>query len=137
MGFKNQMMDESQSEKPLEGEVVEIASQQEQSDPRVWSAERTEVTAANAARIISSLPAKVGDIKSEVGKCVVGQEENTEAILYALFSYGHCLLEGVPGLGKTLLVGAISRVLHLEFKRIQFTPDLMPPDITGTDILQE
>ncbi len=137
MGFKNQMMDESQSEKPLEGEVVESASQQEQSDPRVSSAERTEVTAANAARIISSLPAKVGDIKSEVGKCVVGQEENTEAILYALFSYGHCLLEGVPGLGKTLLVGAISRVLHLEFKRIQFTPDLMPPDITGTDILQE
>lgn len=68
---------------------------------------------------------------------MVGQEQNTEAILYALFSYGHCLLEGVPGLGKTLLVGAISRVLHLQFKRIQFTPDLMPPDITGTDILQE
>ena len=68
---------------------------------------------------------------------MIGQQQNVDAILYALLSYGHCLIEGVPGLGKTLLVRAIARVLDLEFKRIQFTPDLMPPDITGTDILQE
>ncbi len=55
----------------------------------------------------------------------------------ALFSRGHCLLVGVPGLAKTLLVSTVSRILHLSFKRIQFTPDLMPADITGTDILQD
>ena len=131
------MTDESKSESPLEGELVTPASESSQPTPVAPPRERVEVTANNAARIISSLPAKLGTIKAEVSKCVVGQEQNTEAILYALFSYGHCLLEGVPGLGKTLLVGAISRVLHLQFKRIQFTPDLMPPDITGTDILQE
>ena len=131
------MTDESNPETPLDGELVSTASQQGQPITEIPPRERIEVTASNAAQIIASLPAKVGAIKAEVGKCVIGQQENTEAILYALFSYGHCLLEGVPGLGKTLLVGAVSRVLHLEFKRIQFTPDLMPPDITGTDILQE
>ncbi len=98
---------------------------------------RISVTADNAAQILSTLPAKVTAIGDEVGQCVIGQRENVEAILFALLSYGHCLIEGVPGLGKTLLVRAIARVLDLEFKRIQFTPDLMPPDITGTNILQE
>ena len=98
---------------------------------------RIEVTADNAAKILATLPKRVDAIQKEVGKCVIGQQQNVEAILYALLSYGHCLIEGVPGLGKTLLVRAISRVLALEFKRIQFTPDLMPPDITGTNILQE
>ncbi len=96
-----------------------------------------EVTASNAERILSTLPAKAEAIRSEVGECVIGQQQNVDAILYALLSYGHCLIEGVPGLGKTLLVRALARVLALEFKRIQFTPDLMPPDITGTNILQE
>ncbi|MDG2223989.1 MAG: MoxR family ATPase [Rubripirellula sp.] len=95
------------------------------------------VTPENAAKILATLPAKVEAIQQEVGQCVVGQQENTAAILYALLSYGHCLIEGVPGLAKTLLVRALARVLALDFKRIQFTPDLMPPDITGTDILQE
>jgi len=98
---------------------------------------RTAVTASNAAKILSTLPDRFAAIQAEVGQCVIGQQPNVEAILYAFLSYGHCLIEGVPGLGKTLLVRAISRVLDLEFKRIQFTPDLMPPDITGTDILQE
>ncbi|MEM1070379.1 MAG: MoxR family ATPase [Planctomycetota bacterium] len=97
----------------------------------------TEVTPENAASILATLPRKVEAIQAEVAECVVGQQENTSAILYALFSYGHCLIEGVPGLAKTLLVRSLARVLDLEFKRIQFTPDLMPPDITGTDILQE
>src|SRR6266571_8322367 len=60
-----------------------------------------------------------------------------EQLLMALFSRGHCLLVGVPGLAKTLLVSTVSKILHLSFKRIQFTPDLMPADITGTDILQD
>ena len=67
----------------------------------------------------------------------MGQEGVIEEVLIALFSRGHCLLEGVPGLAKTLLISSLANILHLEFNRIQFTPDLMPSDITGTDILQE
>ena len=73
----------------------------------------------------------------EIGKVIVGQKDVVEEILTVLFSQGHCLIVGVPGLAKTLLVRTIARVLDLEFKRIQFTPDLMPSDITGTDILYE
>jgi len=73
----------------------------------------------------------------QIGKVIVGQAEVVEQLLMALFSRGHCLLVGVPGLAKTLLVSTVSRILHLSFKRIQFTPDLMPADITGTDILQD
>jgi MoxR-like ATPase len=73
----------------------------------------------------------------QIGKVIVGQSEVVEQLLMALFSRGHCLLVGVPGLAKTLLVSTVSRILHLTFKRVQFTPDLMPADITGTDILQD
>ncbi len=76
-------------------------------------------------------------IRSEVAKVIVGQDDVIEQLLITLFARGHCLLVGVPGLAKTLLVNSISRVLSLSFKRIQFTPDLMPSDITGTDIIQE
>lgn len=130
-------MEESDPPQELQAELVNAASPTEHPSQSVPPRHREEVTAQNADGIVARLPDKVASIKSEVGKCVIGQEQNTEAILYALFSYGHCLLEGVPGLGKTLLVRAIARVLELDFKRIQFTPDLMPPDITGTDILQE
>ena len=68
---------------------------------------------------------------------IVGQDEVIEQLLIALFARGHCLLVGVPGLAKTLLVSSLARILDLEFRRIQFTPDLMPSDITGSDILQE
>ncbi|MFO0965449.1 MAG: MoxR family ATPase [Gemmataceae bacterium] len=74
---------------------------------------------------------------AEIGKVIVGQKEVVDQLLMALFSKGHCLLEGVPGLAKTLLVSTVAQILHLTFKRIQFTPDLMPADITGTDILQD
>src|SRR5262245_30555107 len=74
---------------------------------------------------------------SEIGKVIVGQQEVVEQLVMALLSKGHCLLEGVPGLAKTLLISTLARILHLSFKRIQFTPDLMPADITGTDILQD
>jgi MoxR-like ATPase len=73
----------------------------------------------------------------QIGKVIVGQSDVVEQLLMALFSRGHCLLVGVPGLAKTLLVSTVSKILHLSFKRVQFTPDLMPADITGTDILQD
>lgn len=75
--------------------------------------------------------------KAEVGKVIVGQEDVVEKLAICLFSGGHSLLMGVPGLAKTLLVSTISKTMKLDFSRIQFTPDLMPTDITGTDIIQE
>src|SRR5437867_755653 len=76
-------------------------------------------------------------IGAELSKVIVGQHEVIEQILIALFSGGHCLITGAPGLAKTLLVKSIARIFHLKFQRIQFTPDLMPADITGTEILQD
>jgi MoxR-like ATPase len=76
-------------------------------------------------------------IKSELNNVIVGQDKVIEEFLIALFSGGHCLLEGVPGLAKTLLISSLAKVLNMKFSRIQFTPDLMPSDITGTDILAE
>ena len=76
-------------------------------------------------------------LRSELSKRIVGQEDVIEQIFIAMAAGGHCLLEGVPGLAKTLLVKSLSEALHLSFRRIQFTPDLMPADITGTEIIQE
>src|SRR5436305_10043900 len=76
-------------------------------------------------------------IKDEIGKVIVGHSDTVHGILTCLFVGGHCLLEGVPGLGKTLLVRTLSQVLDLKFSRIQFTPDLMPSDIIGTNIISE
>jgi MoxR-like ATPase len=77
------------------------------------------------------------DLRGEIGKVIVGQADVVEQLLIALFSGGHCLLVGVPGLAKTLLISTVARALDLKFSRIQFTPDLMPSDITGTEILEE
>ena len=76
-------------------------------------------------------------IRDEIAKAIVGQEEVVEQTLIAIFARGHALLEGVPGLAKTLLVNSLAKALHLSFKRIQFTPDLMPSDVTGTEVIQE
>jgi MoxR-like ATPase len=76
-------------------------------------------------------------VKQEIAKAIVGHEEIVDGVLTCLFVGGHALLEGVPGLGKTALVRALADALHLQFSRIQFTPDLMPADITGTNIIQE
>ena len=76
-------------------------------------------------------------IRSELSKVIVGQDWVIEQVLIAVFSRGHALLEGVPGLAKTLLVSSLAEATHLSFKRIQFTPDLMPSDVTGTEIIQE
>ncbi len=77
------------------------------------------------------------EIKSQLARVIVGQDSVIEELLIALFSRGHCILEGVPGLAKTLMISTLSRCLSLEFSRIQFTPDLMPADITGTEIIEE
>jgi MoxR-like ATPase len=89
------------------------------------------------AQAVRDLAAAYQQMTEQIGKVIVGQKEVVEQLLMALFSRGHCLLVGVPGLAKTLLVSTVARILHLSFKRIQFTPDLMPADITGTDILQD
>src|SRR5918996_6049604 len=77
------------------------------------------------------------DIVQQIRRVIVGQEEVLEQVLIALFVGGHCLITGLPGTAKTLLVRTIAETLGLEFRRIQFTPDLMPSDITGTDIIEE
>ena len=76
-------------------------------------------------------------MEQELGKVIVGQHEVVEQVFAAIFTRGHCLLEGVPGLAKTLMVSTIAKILDVNFKRIQFTPDLMPSDITGTNVLEE
>lgn len=86
---------------------------------------------------VDALAQSYRDLSAEIGKVIVGQKDVVTAVIISLFSNGHCLLVGVPGLAKTLLVSTISEVLDLDFKRIQFTPDLMPSDITGSEILDE
>jgi MoxR-like ATPase len=80
---------------------------------------------------------KIREIKAEIGKIIIGQEDVVDALLNGIFSKGHCLLVGVPGLAKTLMVSTLAGVLDLTFNRIQFTPDLMPSDILGTEILDQ
>jgi MoxR-like ATPase len=89
------------------------------------------------ARLARQLVGTCNQMRELIARVIVGQDEVVDQLLMALFSRGHCLLVGVPGLAKTLLVSTVSKILHLSFKRVQFTPDLMPADITGTDILQD
>ncbi len=86
---------------------------------------------------VDALSQAYKDLSAEIGKVIVGQEEVVRAVIISLFSNGHALLVGVPGLAKTLLVSTIAEVLDLDFKRIQFTPDLMPSDISGSEILDD
>ena len=86
---------------------------------------------------VEKVRATRGAIERELGKVIVGQKEATGQLLTALFAGGHCLITGAPGLAKTLLVRSIAQIFHLKFARIQFTPDLMPADITGTEILED
>jgi MoxR-like ATPase len=87
--------------------------------------------------LIKELADLCASMKEQLGQVIVGQERVIDEVLMAVFSRGHALLVGVPGVAKTLLISTISRVMDLSFKRIQFTPDLMPSDITGTDVLEE
>ena len=86
---------------------------------------------------VEMLHAKCAEMKKELAKRVVGQDEMVDQVLTAVFARGHALLTGVPGLAKTLLVRTLAEVMDLGFKRVQFTPDLMPADVTGTEVLDE
>ncbi len=87
--------------------------------------------------VINNLVTRYNELKKEIGKVIIGQDKVIDSLLIAIFSGGHCLLVGVPGLAKTLMVNTLSRALGLEYSRIQFTPDLMPSDIIGSEILDE
>jgi MoxR-like ATPase len=86
---------------------------------------------------MKKLKSAFDSIKQQLNRVIVGQDQVIEELLIALFARGHCMLEGVPGLAKTLMISTLSRCLSLEFSRIQFTPDLMPADITGTDFIEK
>jgi MoxR-like ATPase len=91
----------------------------------------------NDVEAVARLSKAYNDIRAEIAKVIVGQDEVIEQLLVSLLSRGHCLLIGVPGLAKTLLIKTLAEALDLKFSRIQFTPDLMPSDITGTEIIEE
>src|SRR3954466_9402455 len=94
-------------------------------------------TSCDEVAEIAALAESYRTLRAEIGKVIIGQDDVVEELLTGLFARGHVLLVGVPGLAKTLLVSTLSRILSLTFRRIQFTPDMMPSDITGTDILQD
>jgi MoxR-like ATPase len=101
------------------------------------NSELTADLAANDLDAVRQLKDAFNEIKRQLGRVIVGQDQVIEELLIALFSRGHCILEGVPGLAKTLMISTLSRCLSLDFSRIQFTPDLMPSDITGTEVIEE
>ena len=97
----------------------------------------TNMPPKESADAVDRLGVACRQLKAQLARVIVGQQDVIEQLLIAMFSRGHCLLEGVPGLAKTLLVSTLARSLNLTFSRIQFTPDLMPADITGTEIIEE
>jgi MoxR-like ATPase len=97
----------------------------------------TQPVAQNDVGLLEGLKAARSEILTELRKVIVGQDTVVEQLLTVLFANGHCLVVGVPGLAKTLLVSTLAKILDLQFSRIQFTPDLMPSDITGTEILED
>src|SRR3989454_12633110 len=88
-------------------------------------------------QMLESLRSAHQQMRREIGKIIIGQEKVLDELLMAIFCRGHALLKGVPGLAKTLMVSTLSQALDLTFKRIQFTPDLMPSDITGSEVIQD
>lgn len=97
----------------------------------------TPLEAGSDIKAVDNLKIAYDQIKAEIGKVIIGQDKVIEQLLITLLSSGHCLLVGVPGLAKTLMISTLARVLNLKFNRIQFTPDLMPSDITGTEIIED
>jgi MoxR-like ATPase len=96
-----------------------------------------ETLAGDDLRAVQKLRDAFNEIKRQLARVIVGQDQVIEELLIALFSRGHCILEGVPGLAKTLMISTLAKTLSLAFSRIQFTPDLMPSDITGTEVIEE
>src|ERR1700734_3366015 len=106
--------------------------------PPEEAATGTKVTATESDQeAVARLNLAYRKITDELGKVIVGQRKVIEELLIGMFAGGHCLLQGVPGLAKTLMVRTLADSLNLSFNRIQFTPDLMPADITGTDVIQD
>ncbi|MCR9210123.1 MAG: AAA family ATPase, partial [bacterium] len=95
------------------------------------------MTHEDEAQVVEQIRDGRERIVRELSKVIIGQEEVIEQLLICLFAGGHCLITGAPGLAKTLLVSSVAKIFHLNFQRIQFTPDLMPADITGTEILEQ
>jgi MoxR-like ATPase len=134
------------SEKPLEsgdeleiGDVVMVFQGEEGAapPPPAESEDDSAYLAENDLEVVKKMRKGREAIEREVAKVIIGQRQVVEQVIIALFCRGHGLIEGVPGLAKTLLVRTVAQVLRLDFKRIQFTPDLMPSDITGTEVLEE
>jgi len=97
----------------------------------------TNINDVNDVEIVNKLKDDISNIKTEIAKIIIGQNEIIENLIISIFAKGHCLLVGVPGLAKTLIIKSLADVFDLKFNRIQFTPDLMPSDITGTEIIDE
>jgi MoxR-like ATPase len=97
----------------------------------------SEALGQNDLEAVRRLQQAFNNLKTQLARIIVGQDQVIEELLIALFSRGHCILEGVPGLAKTLMISTLSKCLSLAFSRIQFTPDLMPSDITGTEVIEE
>ncbi len=93
--------------------------------------------ASSDVQLVEELAQRIKSVKSEIGKVIIGQTEIVDQLLISLFARGHCLLVGVPGLAKTLLIRTLAQTMDLSFSRIQFTPDLMPGDITGTEVIED
>src|SRR6185295_5164949 len=97
----------------------------------------THVAAADPAQAVAQVRSAYDRLREQIHKVIVGQDAVVDQILIAMFCRGHALVEGVPGLAKTLLISTLAKTLSLGFSRIQFTPDLMPSDITGTEVIEE
>jgi MoxR-like ATPase len=97
----------------------------------------TSNTSSSDTELVKRLSEQIVELKKEIGKVVIGQEKTIDQLLLSLFAKGNCLLMGVPGLAKTLLIKTLSEALDLDFSRVQFTPDLMPGDITGSEVIEE
>jgi MoxR-like ATPase len=97
----------------------------------------TPATAAEGQAVVARITEAQQRIKTELAKVIIGQDDVIDELIIAMLCRGHCLMTGVPGLGKTLLVKSIAQIFSLAFKRIQFTPDLMPADIYGTEVVEE
>ncbi|MGE5180582.1 MAG: AAA family ATPase, partial [Acidobacteriota bacterium] len=97
----------------------------------------TAAAAINVEATVGEFTADLRRLREEIGKMIVGQEDIVEGVLMCVLGGGHALLEGVPGLGKTMLVRTLAETMHANFSRIQFTPDLMPADIVGTNVIVE
>ncbi|TMQ33817.1 MAG: AAA family ATPase, partial [Planctomycetota bacterium] len=112
-------------------------SNQAPSERQDQHATQTEPLAQDDLESVRRLTQAFNNIKAQLARVIVGQDQVIEELLIALFSRGHCILEGVPGLAKTLMISTLAKSLSLAFSRIQFTPDLMPSDITGTEVIEE